>query len=253
MLILMGCVGLKQIKKTALRMLIGGVIALTIFALLLYMPLTFEKSVTLWGHVGACLWQFGLASVGLLFCLWTLMRTIQHGVAQYRLVGLKRLPIGMLVGHIGICVMTLGLIFSSAFSTEDQVIMHTGEQTTLHGYTWSLKETYGVVGPNYRGVGALVGVRQQGAEEEIIVHPEKRIYTISQQIMTDADIAPGFWRDIFVSLGEPQDAETWSIRLAVKPLIRWIWIGGLIIALGGVLGCLSSLLQQRQREPLSYV
>jgi cytochrome c-type biogenesis protein CcmF len=67
-----------------------------------------------------------------------------------------------------------------------------------------------------------------------VLHPEKRGYASGGQIMTEADIDPGFTRDLYVALGEPLGANgSWSVRLYVKPFIRWIWLGALMMMFGG--------------------
>jgi cytochrome c-type biogenesis protein CcmF len=65
--------------------------------------------------------------------------------------------------------------------------------------------------------------------------PEKRLYTVQNQAMTEAAIDSGLLRDLYVSLGEPLAGGAWSVRLYHKPFIDWIWGGCLIMAMGGVL------------------
>jgi cytochrome c-type biogenesis protein CcmF len=68
-----------------------------------------------------------------------------------------------------------------------------------------------------------------------VLHPEKRTYLVQTKPMTEAGIDPGFMRDIYVSLGESLGGGDWSLRLYYKPFVRWIWLGGILIALGGLL------------------
>lgn len=65
--------------------------------------------------------------------------------------------------------------------------------------------------------------------------PEKRIYTVREMVMTKVDIHPGIFRDLYIALGEPLDDDFWSLRIYYKPFIRWIWFGGIIMMLGGLL------------------
>ncbi len=53
--------------------------------------------------------------------------------------------------------------------------------------------------------------------------------------MTEAVIKGNLWRDLYVSMGEPLEGGAWSVRLHVKPYVRWIWYGALYMALGGLL------------------
>jgi cytochrome c-type biogenesis protein CcmF len=64
--------------------------------------------------------------------------------------------------------------------------------------------------------------------------PEKRIYTARGMPMTEAAIKVGFLRDVYVSMGEPIDDSTWIVRLYHKPFISWIWLGSLMMAIGGI-------------------
>jgi cytochrome c-type biogenesis protein CcmF len=63
--------------------------------------------------------------------------------------------------------------------------------------------------------------------------PEKRLYSVQGQTMTEAAIDSGLFRDLYVSLGEPLDGGAWSVRLYHKPFVDWIWGGCLLMALGG--------------------
>jgi cytochrome c-type biogenesis protein CcmF len=81
-----------------------------------------------------------------------------------------------------------------------------------------------------------------------VLKPEKRTYLVQTKPMTEAGIDAGFWRDIYVSLGEPLGGGDWSLRLYYKPLVRWIWLGGLFIAAGGLLAASDP----RYRNPLRH-
>jgi cytochrome c-type biogenesis protein CcmF len=65
--------------------------------------------------------------------------------------------------------------------------------------------------------------------------PERRNYTVQDQVMTEAAIDPGFTRDLYVSLGDPLEGGAWLVKVQHKPFIDWIWGGCLIMALGGIL------------------
>ncbi len=65
--------------------------------------------------------------------------------------------------------------------------------------------------------------------------PQKRFYTTSRQMMTEAAIDPGLFRDIYLALGEKLDDGAWSVRIQVKPFVRWIWLGAIFMGIGGLL------------------
>jgi cytochrome c-type biogenesis protein CcmF len=91
-----------------------------------------------------------------------------------------------------------------------------------------------VQGPNYRAERGTLHVFKDDREIAVL-HPEKRTYTVQTKPMTEAGIDPGFTRDIYVSLGEALGGGDWSLRLYYKPFVRWIWLGGILIAIGGLL------------------
>ena len=74
-----------------------------------------------------------------------------------------------------------------------------------------------------------------GERQIKVLHPEKRLYTVQQSTMTEAGIDAGFTRDLFVALGEPLEQGAWAVRIHIKPFVRWIWLGGLLMAFGGFL------------------
>jgi cytochrome c-type biogenesis protein CcmF len=71
--------------------------------------------------------------------------------------------------------------------------------------------------------------------EVAVLHPEKRLYSVQRSVMTEAGIDAGFTRDLYVALGEPLEDGAWAVRIHVKPYVRWIWLGGLLTGLGGLL------------------
>jgi cytochrome c-type biogenesis protein CcmF len=92
-----------------------------------------------------------------------------------------------------------------------------------------------VAGPNYRSQMGTVNVFRND-RQVASMRPEKRLYLASREMMTEAGISAGFLRDLYVSLGEPTgDDGAWTMRLHVKPLVRWIWLGALLMAIGGFL------------------
>ena len=80
-----------------------------------------------------------------------------------------------------------------------------------------------------------------------MLHPEKRLYTVQQSMMTEAGIDAGFTRDLYVALGEPLDNGAWAVRVHIKPYVRWIWLGGLLTALGGFLAASTDAIASRSR------
>jgi cytochrome c-type biogenesis protein CcmF len=141
---------------------------------------------------------------------------------------------GMLLGHIGIAVSILGVVVTIYYSEGRDVRMAVGDSVTLSGYDFRFVEMNKVSGPNYESDQAVFEVTQDGLTVAAL-YPEKRFYTTAQNVMTEADIDPSLFRDLYIALGEPVGDTAWAVRLHVKPLVRWVWLGGLLIALGGML------------------
>ncbi len=78
--------------------------------------------------------------------------------------------------------------------------------------------------------------------------PEKRLFTVQQMPMTEAAIDRGFFRDLYVSLGEPAENGGWVVRVQHKPFVSWIWSGCLIIAFGGFLAASDRRYRLRKRK-----
>ncbi len=151
---------------------------------------------------------------------------------------LKKTPrafYGMHIAHIGIAVFTIGVTLTSIYSTEKDVMLTPGEKFSLAGYDFQFNGSSRIVGPNYQGDRGRVTVSKDG---NVIarMEPEKRIYNVRRNPMTEAAIDAGITRDLFVAMGEPRGQQGgWALRLYHKPFIRWIWLGALIMAFGGLL------------------
>ncbi|MNN21011.1 Cytochrome c-type biogenesis protein CcmF [compost metagenome] len=153
------------------------------------------------------------------------------------LPGLNRSYWGMHVAHIGIAVCAMGVVLSSNNSAERDLRLAPGETMELAGYQFIFEGAKHFEGPNFTSDKGTVRVIQDGREVTVL-HPEKRLYTVQQSVMTEAGIDAGFTRDIYVALGEPLGDGAWAVRVHVKPFVRWIWFGGLLTGLGGLLAAL---------------
>ena len=150
-----------------------------------------------------------------------------------RRTSLTRGYLGMALAHFGFAVSVVGIGVTSQFSHELDVKLAVGEAAVLNGVTYRFSDLRTVQGPNYvadRGV----FVTDSGAT----LYAEKRRYAAGGQVMTEAGIAPGFFRDLYVALGEPLPDGAWGVRINDKPLVRWVWLGALLMAAGGVLAVL---------------
>ncbi|MCW3150339.1 heme lyase CcmF/NrfE family subunit [Stutzerimonas stutzeri] len=141
---------------------------------------------------------------------------------------------GMHLAHLGLVMCALGVVLTSQQSAERDLRLAPGEALELGGYQFVFEGAQHHEGPNYTSDRATVRVLDDG-EEVAVLHPEKRLYTVQQMPMTEAGIDAGFTRDLYVALGEPLGDGAWAVRVHIKPFVRWIWLGGLMMAFGGVL------------------
>ena len=151
---------------------------------------------------------------------------------------------GQQTAHIGVIIAVIGVAFTSTLSIERDVALRIGETVNVQGYDFALTDLRETRGSNFDATQAEVTVTRKG-KAVTILHPEKRTYIISTMPTTEAAINANLMRDLYVALGEPiaEGSNQWAVRIYVKPLIRWIWLGAIIMALGGLL----SMLDRRYR------
>jgi cytochrome c-type biogenesis protein CcmF len=132
-------------------------------------------------------------------------------------------------------VFLIGVLLSESLSVTRDVRMAPGDVQTVAGYQFRFDGVKGTVGPNWQADQGSVTVTRDGATIAVM-HPQKRTYTRGE-VQTTSAIDPGITRDLYVALGEPMDPQhiegAWALRLYSKPFVRWIWLGGLLMMLGG--------------------
>lgn len=152
--------------------------------------------------------------------------------------------LGMVLAHFGLVVMVLGIAGTSQYSVEKDVRLGSGDQVDIGPYTFHFQGVRQVEGPNYSstmGAFIITSAGQLPTKDNTLykLSPEKRNYWASDSVMTEASIEPGFTRDIYVALGEPINDKDldgdWAVRVYYKPVVRWIWLGSIFMALGGFL------------------
>ena len=175
-----------------------------------------------------------LIALGLLLAIWIVASSAFQIRTRLKSGWPPRAYWGMHLAHVGIAVFVVGVTLVKGYEVERDVRMAVGDTVTLGGYTVRLKGVQQVPGPNYMAQRGDIELSKNG-EVLRTLNPEKRNYFSSQMPMTETAIDSGFTRDLYVSLGEPLDAQgsAWSVRVYYKPFIVWIWGGCLLMALGG--------------------
>jgi len=147
---------------------------------------------------------------------------------------LPRAVLGMMLAHLGVAAFAFGVSMVKTYEVERDVKMAAGDTTEIAGYVFTWRGVRELQGPNYAAAQGTVEVTRNG-KAVTTLSPEKRIYRVQQNPMTEAAIDPGLTRDLYVSLGEPVDGGAWIVRVYYKPFVDWIWGGCVLMALGGLL------------------
>jgi cytochrome c-type biogenesis protein CcmF len=142
---------------------------------------------------------------------------------------------GMLLAHFGVAVFIVGVTVVSGYESESDVRMEPGQTASVAGYGFRFEGVTERRGPNYTARRAELTVTGPGGEPVGVLHPERRLYDVSRMAMTEASLDRGLTRDLYTSLGEPVSDTAWAVRLHHKPFVNWIWIGCLLMGLGGML------------------
>jgi cytochrome c-type biogenesis protein CcmF len=183
-----------------------------------------------------------IAILSVLLAIWVavnaILDSLRHAKAVGSLwrVGASRL--GMLLGHVGLSVMMIGIVISSQYGSERHVALQLNQQTSLAGYQFTFTSLQRITGPNYQGAEAAILV-EPSKQPPFTLYSQKRRYQVRDTVLTKVGLDANLWRDVYVALGELMpDEASWSLRIYVKPLVRWIWLGGLCMMLGGFIAAL---------------
>ncbi len=140
--------------------------------------------------------------------------------------------LGMTLAHVGFAFSILGVAVTSTQSVEKDVRMEPQGQVVMGELNVEFLGVKTIQGPNYVSQQGLFTVRDGETVYEL--RPEKRRYVASGSVMTEAAIDAGLLADTYISLGEPLEGDAWAVRLHYKPLVRWVWLGALLMGLGGI-------------------
>jgi cytochrome c-type biogenesis protein CcmF len=182
------------------------------------------------------------AVAGSVLALWTLLTAGQEVWRRIRakpslgagLASIPRAVWGMSLAHFGLGVFVLGITQVSSFAAERDVRLPRGGSAALGRYEFQLVEVKQQRGPNYDAdVGTVIV--ESGGRVVATLRPEKRLYRAQQNVMTEAAVDYTLLRDVYVALGEPFDNGDWGLRLYYRPMMRLVWLGGVLAFLGGLL------------------
>ena len=184
-----------------------------------------------------------MVSFGLLLAFWIIVCAfvnLKHrlnnsgeGNLLTKLSKQSRSYYGMHCAHIGVAIFIIGVTLVNSYETEKDVRMEIGSKVTVGGYVFQFNGTSDVIGPNYKAIKGDISVFK---DDQFVrnLYPEKRTYNASGMAMTEAAIDTGFFRDLYVALGEPLSNGAWVVRAYHKPFVDWIWFGCILMAMGGI-------------------
>jgi cytochrome c-type biogenesis protein CcmF len=206
--------------------------------------------------LGPGAWGMTAASVLALWIVLALLRDLVRRVPDGRVWRLPASYLGMFFAHVGFAVALVGAVGATLLATERDLRVEVGERVEVGGFEITFSAIDRVRGPNYVAEQARFSVRAQGGGRPFELFPEKRRYPVRNNVMTEAAIRPGFWRDLYVALGEPLPTEAgapvaWAVRVHSKPLVRWIWGGAALMALGGFVALLDKRYRRVRRSAQS--
>ena len=229
-------------KTTELRLILGEIPVPLLIAIIaagvlpFYLTNDYSYSIT--------------AGLTLFMTLW-LIATIAKDLIEKIGINIRRIAklsysyLGMQLAHTGLAICILGVGLSSAYDQTRELRMAPGDNASVAGYEFNFSGVNPVAGPNYNAFQAQIKVTK---DRYLVANlfPEKRHYNAGGQVMTEAAIDPGLTRDIYVSLGEPLGDGAWALSLQVKPFVRCIWLGAILIAIGGLLAATDRRYRRRK-------
>jgi cytochrome c-type biogenesis protein CcmF len=189
---------------------------------------------------------YWLTACGIFIGIWIIMATLKYAYLLWktqRHIELKYWS--MIIAHLGIACLVLGIVINKSYSKERQVKMFMGETVSLAHYQFTFNTINETNGPNYKSIVGNFSVQHNYGTKKYL-SPELRIYP-HDQLLNKTSILFNPWRDLYLALGMPLQDGSWSVRIYYKPFVRWIWFGGFMLFIGGMLSLLN---YYRQREKI---
>ena len=199
-------------------------------------------------HQGAS----ALVALGIALAAWIATAVVMGIFKRMRatrsgLLAQPRSWMGMHIAHLGMAVFVVGVTLVMGYETEQDIRMAPGQTVTAAGYELTFRGVRSELGANYAAQVGDIVLSRDGRQLRLM-HPEKRNYFSSEMPMTEVAIDANGLRHLYVALGEPLADGAWSVRVHYKPFIDWIWIGCILMALGGLLAISDRRYRLKRRE-----
>ena len=180
------------------------------------------------------------AYILLTLAIWVLFVTLWQNWAKVRLA-----YFGMILAHCGVAIATMGAVMSSYFGSELGVRLAPQQSQQLGQFEFHYDRFSNEIGPNFTAEVAFFNVSKQGKPYAEIV-PERRYYDVRTMTMSEVGLDAGLWGDLYIVMGDNLGNGEFTFRLHYKPLIRWLWLGGILMALGAL--CSAINLKRKRDE-----
>ena len=180
------------------------------------------------------------AYILLTLAIWVLFVTLWQNWAKVRLA-----YFGMILAHCGVAIATMGAVMSSYFGSELGVRLAPQQSQQLGQFEFHYDRFSNEIGPNFTAEVAFFSVSKQGKPYAEIV-PERRYYDVRTMTMSEVGLDAGLWGDLYIVMGDNLGKGEFTFRLHYKPLIRWLWVGGILMALGAL--CSAINLKRKRNE-----
>jgi cytochrome c-type biogenesis protein CcmF len=187
--------------------------------------------------------------LGFTFGFWIIFSSLLEPLRRWRQKqSVTAALLGMCIAHFGVGMFAIGASGVESYKIEKDVALKPGASFVIAGYDFRFLNAVDVRGPNYDAVEALVSVTRDG-KPVAILRPQKRHFWVQQTDNSQAAISVNWARDLFVAMGNPLGDNAWSMRIQYKPLVRYIWLGALVMAIGGFIAATDR--RYRARVPVS--
>jgi cytochrome c-type biogenesis protein CcmF len=190
-------------------------------------------------------WHSLLSVVAYVAGGWVLLSALIEPVQRWRNGhSLSAGMVGMCVAHLGLALFVFGVASVQSYGQSRDLSLRTGQSAQVGGYDFKLDALRDVTGPNYQALEGEFTISRDG-ETLTTITSQKRRYRSQSDPLTEAGIDANLSHDLVVSMGNDLGNETWSLRLQYKPMIRFIWLGAAVMALGGLVSVADRRYRQR--------
>lgn len=174
-------------------------------------------------------------AAGVFGAVWVGLGTLRFVWTRFKGTGTRLTAemLGMTLAHLGVAVFLVGALLVEGLQQQHEVAVKPGQTIELGDYSFRFDGVAMRQGPNYQASYGTVQVFADG-KPLTVLHPEKRAYASGGQVMTEAAIISGVTRDLYVAVGESLGGDAWALRVQIKPFVRWVWAGALLMMLGGL-------------------